>query len=337
MPVTGTAVVSTGVQRERPVTQRQYTKLAIFIGKYGVLYLLTYLLVLEIILIWVKTRRSRPKQSCCSRVDLCSAALGVEEALTQSRRRDAKSLASPARHIVEGNGLEREINEEYPPQSRRREAKSTSNPARHIVEGKPDRRKVHSDLDAKSTGSPNSNKQRVSYSAILLSSTHFDHTQSSSSTTMPYSPQPSPSELRRRRALAAITRIRDPIEQVLAHLDKRLYKDFLGMLYTVYRVKRVFDDELRIWVDALDVKAGFATDLPSCQCNYRDNCRDVEFIWMSSGATIEPYPCPGCGVKHREFFLDFEAGGIEGVCEIIELWLEILGQPVEKVGIDPIN
>ncbi|KAJ7315165.1 hypothetical protein DFH08DRAFT_820764 [Mycena albidolilacea] len=51
VPVTGTAVVSTGIQRERPVTQRasrsilpfiqrQPTNLTIFIGKFGVLYTL---------------------------------------------------------------------------------------------------------------------------------------------------------------------------------------------------------------------------------------------------------------------------------------------------------
>ncbi|KAJ6545753.1 hypothetical protein B0H19DRAFT_1076013 [Mycena capillaripes] len=169
--------------------------------------------------------------------------------------------------------------------------------------------------------------------------------------------QPSASELQRRRDLAAITRIRDPMDQALAHIAHPCYKDFRGDLYTVCRVVRVFDHQLQMWVDVLDVKSGFSLDTVRRQFDYRDTCHDVDFIWFykyksdtvkllerlvhltlrALGAAIAPYPCPGCGVKHREFYLYSAAGGVEGLCSIIEFWLGALGQRVERVLIDPIS
>ncbi|KAJ7846472.1 hypothetical protein B0H13DRAFT_1907751 [Mycena leptocephala] len=59
--------------------------------------------------------------------------------------------------------------------------------------------------------------------------------------------EPGRRERRRRRELAAITRIRDPIEQCLAHIATARHKDHGGELYTLFRV---------VGVDKLEVKAG---------------------------------------------------------------------------------
>ncbi|KAJ7824050.1 hypothetical protein B0H13DRAFT_2375728 [Mycena leptocephala] len=174
-------------------------------------------------------------------------------------------------------------------------------------------------------------------------SLHFDQT------SMPKIQQePGRMERQRRRELAAITRIRDPIEQCLAHVATPCHKDHGGELYTLFRV---------VGVDKLEVKSGYSIDTVRRQFEYRDNCVGVEFIWCykytcdnvkllerlvhltlrAHGAAIMPYECPGCGVKHREFYLDSAAGGIDGVCEIVEFWLGALGQPINKTVIEPIE
>ncbi|KAJ7023941.1 hypothetical protein C8F04DRAFT_1192909 [Mycena alexandri] len=160
----------------------------------------------------------------------------------------------------------------------------------------------------------------------------------------------SPIELKRRKALAAISRIPDPLDQCMAHLKKSNYNDFRGELYTVFRVLRVFDHEFQMDVDVLDIKSGYSLDSRHRQLDYRDTCRGVKFLWMykytsdnikhlerlvhlslrALGAQIPTFPCPGCGVKHREFYSVGAAGGIDGLCAIIEFWLEVLGQPVES-------
>ncbi|KAJ7833559.1 hypothetical protein B0H13DRAFT_1914536 [Mycena leptocephala] len=174
-------------------------------------------------------------------------------------------------------------------------------------------------------------------------SLHFDQT------SMPKIQQePGRMERQRRRELAAITRIRDPIEQCLAHVATPRHKDHGGELYTLFRV---------VGVDKLEVKSRYSIDTVRRQFEYRDNCVGVEFIWCykytcdnvkllerlvhltlrARGAAIVPYECPGCGVKHREFYLDSAAGGIDGVCEIVEFWLGALGQPINKTVIEPIE
>ncbi|KAJ7447688.1 hypothetical protein FB451DRAFT_1411783 [Mycena latifolia] len=149
----------------------------------------------------------------------------------------------------------------------------------------------------------------------------------------------------------------DPIEQALAHIQSRRYKDFSAELYTVFRVTRVFCEDLGLEVDRLEIKAGYAIDTIRRQFQYHDSCRGVEFIWCykyrcdeikllerlvhlslrAHGAALAPRLCPGCNVRHREFFLDLAAGGIEGLCGIIEFWLGALGQQIERVVIDPLT
>ncbi|KAF8183522.1 hypothetical protein K438DRAFT_1974993 [Mycena galopus ATCC 62051] len=164
-------------------------------------------------------------------------------------------------------------------------------------------------------------------------------------------------ELRRRKKLAAVTRIRNPIDQALAHIAHPRYKDFPGDLYIVCRIIRVLDPSLQIYVDALEIKSGFSIDTLRRQFEYHHTCRNVEFLWFyryksdsvkllerlvhltlrALGATIDRYSCPGCGIKHREFYSYLAAGGIEGLCAIIEFWLGVLGQTIERVVIDPIT
>ncbi|KAJ7437036.1 hypothetical protein FB451DRAFT_1452245 [Mycena latifolia] len=146
------------------------------------------------------------------------------------------------------------------------------------------------------------------------------------------------------------TRIPDPIEQALAHIQSRRYKDFSAELYTVFRVTRIFCADLGLEVDRLEIKAGYAINTIRRQFQYHDNCHGVEFIWCykyrcdeikllehlvhlslrTCGAALAPRLCPGCNVWHREFFLDLAAGGIEGLCGIIEFWLGALGQQIES-------
>ncbi|KAF8174183.1 hypothetical protein K438DRAFT_1771778 [Mycena galopus ATCC 62051] len=144
-------------------------------------------------------------------------------------------------------------------------------------------------------------------------------------------------ELRRRKQLAAITHIHNPIHQALAHIAQPWYKDFRG-------------DFLRIYVDALEIKSGFSIHTLRRQFEYHHTCRNVEFLWLyryksdsmkllerlvhltlrALGTTIDCYPCPSCGVKHWEFYSYLATGGIEGLCAIIEFWLGVLGQTVER-------
>ncbi|KAJ7855247.1 hypothetical protein B0H13DRAFT_2357985 [Mycena leptocephala] len=177
----------------------------------------------------------------------------------------------------------------------------------------------------------------------LSRSLHFDQT------SMPkIQREPGRMEDQRRRELVAITWIRDPIEQCPVHVAIPRHKDHGGRLYTLFRV---------IGVDKLEVKSGYSIDTVHRQFEYRDNCVGVEFIWCykytcdnvkllerlvhltlrACGAAIVPYECPGCGVKHREFHLDSAAGGIDGVCEMVEFWLGALGQPINKTVIEPIE
>ncbi|KAJ7848218.1 hypothetical protein B0H13DRAFT_1906859 [Mycena leptocephala] len=131
--------------------------------------------------------------------------------------------------------------------------------------------------------------------------------------------EPGRKERRCRRELAAIFQNPDPrpIDQCLAHIATPRHKEHSGELYTVFRIERVFCEQLQLQIDKLEVKTLE---------------RLVHSTLRARGAAIAPYPCPGCGVKHREFYLDAAAGGIDGVCEVIEFWLGALGQAINRQG-----
>ncbi|KAJ7809354.1 hypothetical protein B0H13DRAFT_1927942 [Mycena leptocephala] len=98
-------------------------------------------------------------------------------------------------------------------------------------------------------------------------SLHFDQT------SMPKIQQePGRMERQRRRELVAITRIRDPIEQCLAHVATPRHKDHGGELYTLFRV---------FGVHKLEVKSGYSIDTVRRQFEYRDNLhlRQRETSW----------------------------------------------------------
>jgi hypothetical protein len=75
------------------------------------------------------------------------------------------------------------------------------------------------------------------------------------------------------------TRIPDPIEQCLAHIATPRHKDHGGELYTVFRIERVFCEQLQLEIDKLEVKSGYSIDTVRRQFEYRENCTGVEFIW----------------------------------------------------------
>ena len=41
--------------------------------------------------------------------------------------------------------------------------------------------------------------------------------------------------------------------------------------------------------------------------------------------------CVGCGVKHREFFLLSKVGGTARLLRVIELWLALTGEKVNRI------
>ncbi|KAJ7620046.1 hypothetical protein B0H17DRAFT_1152049 [Mycena rosella] len=184
-------------------------------------------------------------------------------------------------------------------------------------------------------------KQHANYQRIRLKifSNSFSHPMPSSSSRV----YPSAAERQRRRELVARSRIPNPIDQMLVHLERPLHKDFPGKLCTVVRVVRVFDDDLQCNINHLKIKARYLMDMVHCQLEYDENCGGVELngttkhlIYLTlqeCGAALPPRPCPGCGVHHREFFSMLAADGIKGLCGIIEFWLGALGEAIDRVDI----
>ncbi|KAJ7441862.1 hypothetical protein FB451DRAFT_1414411 [Mycena latifolia] len=101
-------------------------------------------------------------------------------------------------------------------------------------------------------------------------------------------------------------------------------------------------------VDALDAKVGYVVDVEARREGHEQQCVGVERAWAYYyptrypkllerlvhltlkvlGAHWTPRPCTGyfCNVRHREFFLEGAAGGLEGIVAIIEAWLRRLGE-----------
>ena len=59
--------------------------------------------------------------------------------------------------------------------------------------------------------------------------------------------------------------------------------------------------------------------------------RLVHLTLIARNAHREPYPCWGCGVRHREQFAEEAAGEIEGVAGVIEYWMRRLGEVPVRV------
>ncbi|KAF7326823.1 hypothetical protein MSAN_02322900 [Mycena sanguinolenta] len=169
---------------------------------------------------------------------------------------------------------------------------------------------------------------------------------------------PSPRELRRikrRNALARISDVDDKIAAYLCAIDRgeAVYDDQPGEVYSVCRLRAEDGETL------LDIKVGIAEDTSIRQADYDESCDPVEFLWLvkwkcerpkllerlvhltfhALGAALptDLRTCAGCGVRHREFFAYEAVGGIDGVSRIVEFWLGVLGEPVERILLSDSN
>ncbi|KAJ6511575.1 hypothetical protein C8R47DRAFT_1207905 [Mycena vitilis] len=157
----------------------------------------------------------------------------------------------------------------------------------------------------------------------------------------------------RKRLMAQICRLaaRAPLEAAEAYLNIRPYKEHHGGVYTHLRPNHevldnaadVPDDEELDWVD---LKVGKAENIVARRNDYEAVCVGEPIIWgyyyeTSHPKLIErlthltlwamdakrvPYPCHGCGVRHREHFSEAKSGGLDVVAAVIEYWLGRLGE-----------
>ncbi|KAJ7673924.1 hypothetical protein DFH06DRAFT_1123584 [Mycena polygramma] len=153
--------------------------------------------------------------------------------------------------------------------------------------------------------------------------------------------------------MARICRLaaRAPLEAAEAYLNIRPYKEHHGVVYTHLRPNHevldnaadVPDEEELDWVD---LKVGKAEDIVARRGDYEAVCVGEPIIWgyyyeTSHPKLIErlthltlwamdakrvPYPCHGCGVRHREHFSEAKSGGLDVVAAVIEYWLGRLGE-----------
>ncbi|KAJ7917286.1 hypothetical protein B0H13DRAFT_1870466 [Mycena leptocephala] len=120
------------------------------------------------------------------------------------------------------------------------------------------------------------------------------------------------------------------------------YKDYPGFVYAVMR-PHVGPNGV-VDYTRMEIKVGITNDLERRMRDYK-KCGDG-FVWLFSyrsrsvkwiermvhltlkaaGAHVRPYRCAGCGHRHREFFFEVAAGGIEGVAQTIEQVMASVGQ-----------
>ncbi|KAJ7654687.1 hypothetical protein DFH06DRAFT_1133443 [Mycena polygramma] len=164
----------------------------------------------------------------------------------------------------------------------------------------------------------------------------------------------------RKKTMAALCRLaaRAPIEAAEAYLNLRPYKERPGFVYTHLRPNwEVLDDAPNVPVaqlDWVDIKVGQAVDLEERQLDYELDCVDEPIGWVfcyetsrpklikrlthltlwEMGAKRVPYPCRGCGVRHREHFSEVISGGVEVVGLIIEYWMRRIGEQPTRILLD---
>ncbi|KAJ7654681.1 hypothetical protein DFH06DRAFT_1133436 [Mycena polygramma] len=158
----------------------------------------------------------------------------------------------------------------------------------------------------------------------------------------------------RKKNMAALSHLaaRAPLEAAEGYLNLRPYKERPGHVYTHLRpnweveanaASAAAGEEL----DWVDLKVGKAEDVAVRRVDYEVDCVDEPIVWAFSYETSHPklierlthltlwamhakrvpYPCDGCGVRHREHFSEARSGGLEVVAAIIEYWLARLGEP----------
>ncbi|KAJ7609367.1 hypothetical protein DFH06DRAFT_1128389 [Mycena polygramma] len=161
----------------------------------------------------------------------------------------------------------------------------------------------------------------------------------------------------RKKDMAALSRLaaRAPLEAAEGYLNLRPYKERPGHVYTHLRpnweveanaANAAAGEEL----DWVDLKVGKAEDVAVRRMDYELDCVDEPILWAFSYETSHPklierlthltlwamhakrvpYPCHGCGVRHREHFSEARSGGLEVVAAIIEYWLARLGEPAHS-------
>ncbi|KAJ7602866.1 hypothetical protein DFH06DRAFT_1152540 [Mycena polygramma] len=164
----------------------------------------------------------------------------------------------------------------------------------------------------------------------------------------------------RKKMLGALCRLasRAPIEAAEAYVNLRPYKERPGFVYTHRRPNwEVLDDAPNVPVaqlDWVDIKVGQAVDLEERQLDYELDCVDEPIGWVfcyetsrpklierlthltlwEMGAKRVPYPCRGCGVRHREHFSEVISGGVEVVGLIIEYWMRRIGEQPTRILLD---
>ncbi|KAJ7664050.1 hypothetical protein DFH06DRAFT_1128396 [Mycena polygramma] len=172
--------------------------------------------------------------------------------------------------------------------------------------------------------------------------------------------QPLLVEETRKKMLGALCRLasRAPIEAAEAYVNLRPYKERPGFVYTHRRPNwEVLDDAPNVPVaqlDWVDIKVGQAVDLEERQLDYELDCVDEPIGWVfcyetsrpklierlthltlwEMGAKRVPYPCRGCGVRHREHFSEVISGGVEVVGLIIEYWMRRIGEQPTRILLD---
>ncbi|KAJ7606287.1 hypothetical protein DFH06DRAFT_1150087 [Mycena polygramma] len=160
-----------------------------------------------------------------------------------------------------------------------------------------------------------------------------------------------------KKDMAALSRLaaRAPLEAAEGYLNLRPYKERPGHVYTHLRpnweveantANAAAGEEL----DWVDLKVGKAEDVAVRRMDYELDCVDEPILWVFSYETSHPklierlthltlwamhakrvpYPCHGCGVRHREHFSEARSGGLEVVAAIIEYWLARLGEPAHS-------
>ncbi|KAJ7702563.1 hypothetical protein B0H16DRAFT_1748217 [Mycena metata] len=153
----------------------------------------------------------------------------------------------------------------------------------------------------------------------------------------------------------------DPFARVHAVLARHAYKrEGKGKLYVTARIDgKIHQDyeaeqiSLETLLDHLEVKLGHTKAMKARQRQYRKCAKKQHLIWHhyyrtdrrmlaermiqltldALGAQRAIRTCPGCGVRHREYYSFRSIGSYERLHRIIVSCLEALGQKkIEKVG-----
>ncbi|KAJ7443912.1 hypothetical protein B0H11DRAFT_2250340 [Mycena galericulata] len=160
----------------------------------------------------------------------------------------------------------------------------------------------------------------------------------------------------RQSLMRKICRLCDPLEAAEATFNLRLYKKHAGVVYVQYKMNQDELDRVAFMpadqeADYIDLKIGETSDIERRRDDYTRVCVGENIGWAfyyetqhvqllerlthltlkALGAKRQPYPCSGCGVRHREHFAEMAAAGLEGVAAVIEYWMRRLGENPQRI------